>query len=300
MSVPPISVLMPVYNAERYLDEAVKSILAQTFADFEFIIINDGSTDRSPEILRKYEAQDSRIRLVSRPNTGFCGALNEAVGLARGEMIARMDADDYSFPDRFEHQLALLRADPHLVAVGGEVTWIDQDGDFIRNFCVAHAHEEMDAAQMNGVLGVIVHPAAMFRRQALLDVGGYRKELEPAEDYDLFLRFAECGRLANVNRLVLRYRLHPESCGGRRREEQNRMRHQALVDAHRRRGLEFNEPAPLPQPAQKPGDSERLWAWWALQSGNAPMARKLAWASLRQSPLVPETWFAMACAIRGR
>jgi glycosyltransferase involved in cell wall biosynthesis len=217
VSSPQISVLMPVYNAERYLDEAVQSILGQTFADFEFIIIDDGSTDGSLKILRGYEARDARIRLISRPNTGFCIALSESVSLARGEFIARMDSDDSSLPDRFEHQIAFLRSHPNVVAVGGEVSWVDQDGDVIRNFCAGHTHEELDAAQMRGVSGVITHPAVMLRRYALLEIGGYRNELEPAEDFDLFLRLAEHGRLANLDRLVLRYRIHAASCGGRRR-----------------------------------------------------------------------------------
>jgi glycosyltransferase involved in cell wall biosynthesis len=218
---------MAVYNAERYLDEAVQSILNQSFGDFEFIIINDGSTDGSLKILQGYESRDARLRLISRPNTGFCIALNESVSLARGEFIARMDSDDCSLPDRFEHQIAFLRSYPQVVAVGGEVTWMDKDGDFIRNFCVGYSHEELDSAQMRGVSAVITHPAAMLRRQTVLDLGGYRTDLEPAEDFDL------------------------------------------------------------------------LWAWWALQAGNVAMARKLAWASLRQSPLVRDSWRAMACAIRG-
>jgi glycosyltransferase involved in cell wall biosynthesis len=291
---------MPVYNAERYLDEAVQSVLDQSFKDFEFIIIDDGSTDGSLKILQGYQSKDARIRLISRPNTGHCIALNEMVLLARGEFIARMDSDDISLPDRFEHQLAFLRSNPDVVAVGGEITWVDQDGDVIRNFCAGHSHEELDAAQMRGESGVIAHPAVMLRRHALLDIGGYRVEMEPSEDFDLFLRLAERGRLANLDRVVLRYRIHSASCGGRRREAQNRNRLEALKHAHGRRGLAYAEAsAPVEQTEQRPGDSERLWARWALYAGNVAMARKLAWASLRQSPLVRESWKMMACAIRG-
>src|SRR6478609_1964644 len=106
---PVVSVLMPVYNAQRYLTAAVESIRGQTFRDFEFIIVDDGSTDRSGEILRKFAAEDPRIKLISRPNTGYVVALNEALSCARGEFVARMDADDISLPARFERQVAHLR-----------------------------------------------------------------------------------------------------------------------------------------------------------------------------------------------
>jgi glycosyltransferase involved in cell wall biosynthesis len=298
--IPSVSVIMPVCNCQRYLQEAVNSILAQTFGDFEFLIVDDGSTDGSLAILRKMAQRESRIRVISRANTGQTKALIELVNEARGEFIARMDADDCSLPDRFEHQLAFLGTHPQVVALGGEVEWMDKDGDPIRNFCVGHTHDEIDAAQMNGVGAVITHPAAMFRRQAVLAIGGYRAELQPAEDCDLFLRLAEYGKLANLDRVVLRYRIHPNSTGGRQRALQNQMKYRALAEAHQRRGLDFRETPPPAEPEQKPGDSERLWAWWALEAGNVPIARKLAWESLRQSPLIPESWRAMACAIRGR
>jgi glycosyltransferase involved in cell wall biosynthesis len=298
---PPVSVLMPVYNSERYVAEAARSILAQTFGDFEFIILDDGSTDDSLAILQEIARRDARVRVISRPNTRQTRAMIDLLAEARGEFIVRMDSDDYAFPDRIEHQLAFLRAHPEVVAVGGEVTWMDRDGDPIRSFCVGHSHEEIDAAQMNGVACAIAQPATMFRHKALLDIGGYRPELEPAEDIDLFLRLAERGKLANLDRVVLRYRIHPTSSGGRERGAQNRKKHQALMEAHQRRGLAYHAAdTECADPEQKPGDSERLWAWWALQAGNVATARKLAWASLRQSPLMGESWRTMACAIRGR
>src|SRR5687768_11090116 len=126
--VPTISVVMSVYNAGRFLRPAVDSILAQTFSDFEFIIIDDGSTDRSPDVLREYAARDGRIRLTVRPNRGLTRTLNEAIKQARGEFVARMDCDDVALPDRFEKQLAYLRADPTIVCVGGYFELIDGKG----------------------------------------------------------------------------------------------------------------------------------------------------------------------------
>ena len=128
MSVPAVSVLMPVYNAQRYVAEAVQSILTQTMGDFEFIIIDDGSTDDSTRILRDWAQRDSRIRLVSRPNTGLCVALNEGLAMANGRYIARMDADDISLPQRFALQLEYLKTHEKLVCIGGSFLLIDAAG----------------------------------------------------------------------------------------------------------------------------------------------------------------------------
>ena len=108
MNTPMISVVMPVYNAEKYLDEAIKSILVQTCKDFEFIIINDGSNDKSLEIIEKYNIQDERIVLINRENRGLIASLNEGIEKTKGRYIARMDADDISLPDRFEKQIEFL------------------------------------------------------------------------------------------------------------------------------------------------------------------------------------------------
>src|SRR3954468_5693657 len=118
---PTVSVLLAVYNARRYLRQAIDSILAQTFTDFEFIIIDDGSTDDTLAILREYEKRDGRIRLISRPNKGLTTTLNEGLALARGEFLARMDGDDVALPTRFEKQVTYLRDHPECVLVGSRV-----------------------------------------------------------------------------------------------------------------------------------------------------------------------------------
>src|SRR3954464_7344480 len=118
MSAPVVTVLMPLYNAERFVAQTLDAILAQTFGDFEFLIINDGSSDRSLQILQDFARRDPRVRLGSRPNTGYVVALNEGLGLARGEFVARIDADDLADPRRIELQVARMRAEPQLVALG--------------------------------------------------------------------------------------------------------------------------------------------------------------------------------------
>ena len=131
---PLISVILPVYNAEKYLAEAIDSILNQTFTDFEFIIINDGSTDNSLSILQSYQTQDSRIRLFSRENKGIVMTMNEGIDLARGEWLARMDADDIAMPSRFERQLQ------HLKETSADIcgAWIEFFGNTRQRICLLY------------------------------------------------------------------------------------------------------------------------------------------------------------------
>ena len=145
---PLISVCMPVYNAERYIAEAVESILAQTYRDFEFIIIDDGSTDRSLAILERYAAQDVRIWLSSRPNAGLVVRLNEMAAEARSDVIAQMHADDIAMPERFARQFDFLNAHPEVVVVGCRTLAIDSDGDPLAEFCTIQDHEEIDLAHI--------------------------------------------------------------------------------------------------------------------------------------------------------
>jgi glycosyltransferase involved in cell wall biosynthesis len=299
-STPTVSVAMAVYNGEQYLAEAVESILAQTFTDFEFIIIDDGSTDGSLSILRRYAALDRRIRLVSRPNRGQVPTLNEILEMARGELIARMDADDIALPSRLEVQVDYLRRHPECLVVGSRVLLIDGDGEPLCEFSKAQTHEEIDGAHLRGEGGAIIHPAVVMRREAFLAVGGYRAEVASAEDLDLWLRLAERGRLANVPEMLLKYRRHPLAMGYAEMEKQRQAGETLLRDAWRRRGLgEPPRPAPDGRTRLGPADHHRIWAWWALGSGYVPTARKHAFRLLCLNPLSFESWRVVACALRG-
>src|SRR4051812_20541856 len=161
--MPAISVILACYNTERYIASAVKSILAQTFRDFELILLDDGSTDRSPEICTQLASEDSRIKLVSRPNKGLTKTLNEGLELATAPLIARMDADDLSSPDRFEKQVAYLNAHPDCVCLGSRVTLIDPYESPISVTDHKLSHDEIDADLLKGIGWAIVHPAAMMR-----------------------------------------------------------------------------------------------------------------------------------------
>jgi len=295
---------MPVYNSEGYVDQAVESILHQTFGDFEFLITDDGSTDSSLAKLRSYAERDPRIQLTSRPNTGYVKALIEAVPLARGKYIARMDADDISMPERFERQIRFLEQNPDYVAVSSKVLLVDPDAAPLKYAGEKQDHEEIDAAHMRGEGGAMSHPAVMIRTDAICAIGGYR--LRKDEDLDLFLRLAECGRVANLPDVLLHYRVHLNSQGHQHYAEMVRSVRDAVAEARIRRGL-----LPLADSDRlaleghslerlKASEHHKKWGWWALQGGHSATARKHALVAVREDPFSLETWRLAVCALRGR
>lgn len=200
---PTISVLLPVYNGEKYLAEAIESILAQTFTDFELIIINDGSTDDTLVILQRYQAVDKRIRLLSRENKGLVATLNEGVALAQGAWLARMDQDDIAMPQRFERQLQFL------MQTGADICgcWVQFFGSSDLRII---KYLQSDAAIKMALLfgSAFAHPTVMMRT-ALIKRLHYDGMWENAEDYDLWIRAAQAGWLmTNVPEVLLHYRQH--------------------------------------------------------------------------------------------
>jgi glycosyltransferase involved in cell wall biosynthesis len=296
---PTVSVLMPVYNVERYVAEATESILSQTYEDFEFIVVDDGSTDASLDILQNYTRQDKRIRLTSRPNTGLVGALNDGLTAARGQFLARMDADDVSLPERLEKQVEYLEQHPKVVGVGCRVMFTDPEGLPLRCMVDWFAHDEIEAELLRGGQG-IVGAAATMRREALVAVGGYRQECNTLEDLDMSLRIGEKEELANLRGVFYCYRQRFGSICRTQGAEQRRLIDGVLAEAHGRRGLRFCPDRVIRLAASiSAAEERRKWAWWALGSGYVAAARKHAFAVLRQAPLSVESWRLAACAVRG-
>lgn len=204
---PMISVVMSVYNAEKYLDEAIESILNQTYKDFEFIIINDGSTDKSLEIIEKYKKEDERVDLISRENRGLIASLNEGIQKARGKYIARMDADDISLPTRFEKQIELMES-KDIDICGGNYLSINSDGSLFSLNLTPQSHELCTLSLVSKV--PFAHPTVMIRKEFLekysLEYG--QSNFQKAEDLDLWLRMHEKGaKFGNVSELTLKYRI---------------------------------------------------------------------------------------------
>lgn len=298
--MPTVSVVMPVYNGERYLAAAVESILDQSHREFEFIIVDDGSTDRTPAILDEYAHLDSRIRVHHQPNSGVVAALNTGISLSSADWIARMDADDIALPQRLETQLRGVAQRPGCVVLGSRVLLIDPDGRPIMPFSIITSHAEIDATHLAGGGCVICHPSVLLHREAVLSVGGYRQEMNTAEDIDLFLRLAEIGRVENLPDCLLHYRLHPNSIGHARRSEQVEKSRSAVEQAHARRHLPY-APASAVSAHDEGGaeESHRRWSWWAIQAGNISTARHHAWQALKINPYTSDNWRVLYCALRG-
>jgi hypothetical protein len=218
---PKLSVAMSVYNGERFLGAAIESVLGQSFGDFEFLIVDDGSSDATASILQCYERADSRIRPIIRENRGLVASLNEMLVAARAPIIARMDADDICRPNRFDRQLAFLAEHPDHGVVGSWSEDMGEHGEPLFRTGADHpiTHEDILEAIVEG-RHVICHPAAMYRRDIVMGVGGYHDAFRHCEDYDLWLRLASVTKLANIPERLVRYRRYDGQVSARHSTEQ--------------------------------------------------------------------------------
>ena len=293
--MPELSIMMPVYNAERFVTEAIESILAQTLTDFEFIIVNDGSTDSSPQILERYAQEDQRIRLVNQPNQGVVGARQTALDLVTTSYVAVTDADDVSIPDRLEKQFGYLSDHEECVLVCGHMREIDPEGVFVRDITDELDHARIDQMLMllNNPIG---HSTAMMRTSVVRQVGGYRDPYPTAEDYDLWLRLMEVGRVAVLNHVVIKRRLVDTGLTYSQSQTQRESGEAALADACRRRGVTVPQ---LDAPNLSRIPLRCQWAVAARTAGNRSGARTLAWKALRAHPMSLTAWRVFAgCIVR--
>ena len=217
MSAPVVSVLMPVYNCGPFVDEAIECILRQTFTDFEFLIVDDASTDDTWERLQKHS--DPRIVLSrNAENKGLAQNLNELLAIARGEFIARMDGDDACELDRFQRQYDFLTQHPDHGAVGTASIRTDVNGADQQSYIHPATHEAIRYELLRWRSSVL-HGSTMIRTSALKAIGGYRPKMWISEDNDMFLRLGEHSRIANIPRFMYRYRQHPAQSGIRWAEQ---------------------------------------------------------------------------------
>lgn len=207
---PLVSVLMPVYNCETFIQEAINSILSQTFSNFELIIIDDASTDNTSKIIDSYK--DNRIKFIQKQrNTGYTDSLNFGLDIAKGDFIARMDGDDISLPDRLQKQVNILNSNYNIIACG---TWYET---FPSNNVRRHPerHEDIKITLLSH--SALAHPSVMLRKKPLRDHNiYYNRNLEPAEDYDLWTRIIKFGELVNIPEVLLLYREHEYQVSNKR------------------------------------------------------------------------------------
>ncbi len=288
MGTPAISVVMAVFNGEQYLVPALDSILRQSFPDFEFIIVDDGSTDASPRILSEYARRDSRLRILSQQNQGLTKSLHQAVSLASGEFVARMDADDESHPDRFMHQTEYLRSHSDHVVVGSALEMMTAVGEPLYVNPVPLEHDEIVRRLVSHDGIAIAHPTAMIRRDVLMSVGQYDVSYACAQDLDLWLRLSEVGRLANLAEPLLRYRIHAKSVTSRRRLLQLECAQRAVRAALERQGI--SQPAGKRCRFELSDDTAqqcRYWSKLSMRKAYVRSAWQYATAAWRASPADP-------------
>ncbi len=206
---PSITVLMSVYNSARWLSESIRSVLDQTFRDFEFIIVDDGSTDNSLEILEQYKAQDSRLIIISKPNTGLADSLNQGIQKARGEWIARLDADDICETTRLEKQIERARSNSNFVFIGTGLTIINEVGSKLKIYSYPSQHKFL-LRNLITARKFPAHSSAFYRTQVIRDIGGYRLRLKCSQDNDLWLRLSEVGELTSLSQPLVQIRRHSE------------------------------------------------------------------------------------------
>ncbi|GAF65686.1 putative glycosyltransferase [Bacillus sp. TS-2] len=217
--MPKLSVIMPVYNNAEYLEESIQSILSQTFTDFEFLIINDGSTDYSLKIIEKYGLMDKRIKVINQENKGVVSSLNEAIVLSNSPLIARMDGDDIAFLNRFEKQINFLNKHPEVSILGTKIEAFGNGEDTQKAEVMNRYGRELRLEYIKETIlrdNVICHPSVMMRREFVLSLNMYRDTYKYAEDYDLWMRAVRSGYvIQNLQETLLKYRLHANSIVGK-------------------------------------------------------------------------------------
>lgn len=216
---PKVTVLMSVYNGERYLRAAIGSILKQTFRDFEFLIVNDGSTDSTTKILESYN--DYRIKIINNEkNIGLTKSLNEEIAIAQGKYIARMDADDLSLPERLEKQVAFLEEHPEVGILGCGFQVVSESGD--SNYTILYPSNHNLLRWRLCFSCPIAHPSVMMRTAILRLITGYNTDMRYAADYDLWIRLSGITKLSNLQEVLLLYRQHEDTVSQKHYKEQRK------------------------------------------------------------------------------
>ncbi len=209
MPSPLVSVIMPVRDGERFLRDAIESLQKQTLRDFELIVVDDGSRDATPAILAEIAQVDPRIAVVRQEPMGLVAALNRGISGVHTPFIARLDADDISFPDRLARQVEAAHGDPGLGLLGSYAVEIDERGRVLRTRKPPMNHSSLIELLKRG--NPFIHSTILVRTELVRTCGGFREALAGAEDYDLWLRIAERARVANLPETLVRYRVHAQA-----------------------------------------------------------------------------------------
>lgn len=204
---PRVSVVIPVYNRPQLVRRAILSIQAQTYTDWELVIVDDSSTDHTPDVLREYSAADSRIRVFrSQVNGGTARATNLGLGQAQGELIARLDSDDMAYPERLGLQVVFMEAHPEIAVLGSAAHLMDDQGQIYGMVSYPESHAEIISKIYQRC--PMLHPTLMLRREFFEQLGPYRPDLRDAQDWEILLRGAHLFRYHNLQEPLIQYRAH--------------------------------------------------------------------------------------------
>ncbi|OGS36737.1 MAG: hypothetical protein A2293_06810 [Elusimicrobia bacterium RIFOXYB2_FULL_49_7] len=216
-----VSVIMSVYNDERFVGQAIESVLGQSYGDFEFIITDDGSTDNTLQVMEKYASRDKRIKIIHQDNAGLTRSFNNMISNSSGAYIARQDSDDISDPLRFEKQVDFLNSNPEIMMVGTGSALIDESGEIIKYEMPLTGYERIIKRLENK--NAFVHGSVMFNKKIFSDHNLYYEEFKYAEDYDLFLRISEKYAVDNIPGYLYHYRIRPNAISNKHLAGQLRM-----------------------------------------------------------------------------
>jgi len=296
---PRVSVVMPVYNGGRYLSEAIESVLAQTFEEFELVIVDDGSTDGSADAIADLAARDRRIKAFRKPNSGISDTLNRGLAEARAEWIARLDADDIMLPHRLERQMAFVLGDSEIVAAGSYYDIIDAEGAR----CGTLRPLPRDRGELQRFLDArepltFTHPTMIYRRNVAVALGGYRSDYEPCEDTELFARMLAMSGVILIQPEVLTlYRVHAGAVSHRHTTQMFLKRHFVYHNFYReldgRPAVSYQEF--LASRARLP-IARRLWL--AREYASEVLYRAYTTALVAHRPMRAASFLAGAAALR--
>jgi glycosyltransferase involved in cell wall biosynthesis len=200
-----ISVLMCVYNGQEYLSEAVQSILNQTYTEYEFIIVDDGSSDESLKILAGF--QDKRIKVIPKDHTGLTDSLNKGLAFCNGRWVARLDSDDIAMSERLEKQAEYIALNPGTILLGSGCFTIDGQSNIIEKYTYPHKHDDI-MRHLEGLNSPFPHPSAIFQKKVALNIGGYNRRFVKSQDIDLWLRLSSYGEIACIKEPLIKLRKH--------------------------------------------------------------------------------------------
>lgn len=236
---PEISVLTIVYNDDRYISEAIDSILAQSYSKYEYIIVDNDSTDSTPQILESYEKRDKRIRVIKEKRRGIFYARNTGLKIARGKWVAILDADDIASHKRLEYQFDHVKKNPNVILLGSGCILIDENGKGLKTYSYPGDHKALVSCLENQK-AFFPHSSSLYNRQTAVEMGGYRSSY--AEDYDLWLRLSMCGNVACIPSPLIKLRRSVSSNSYNVSEVTYRLHNMTALVLYLRRKMDLREP----------------------------------------------------------